>query len=56
MKPPIQELEEKLFEAAAEIQGALVRAAARAAVRSFVAFLRDLDRRLAAVEEKNRHG
>jgi hypothetical protein len=53
---PIDDLEHKLFEAAAEIPGPVVRTFARAIVRAAVAVFRDLDRRLAAVEEKNRHG
>ncbi len=53
---PLEHLEKVTFEATADISAPLVRMTVRGIVRALAAVLRDLDRRLAAVEEKNRHG
>lgn len=56
MGAPIEDLERQLFQAVDEIPGPIVRGAARSIVREFVRLLRDMERRLAALEERNRHG
>ncbi len=53
---PIENLERVAFEAADELPSIIVRTTVRGIVRALLAVLRDVDRRLAAIEERQRHG